>query len=72
MAINIKRLREKTGLTQTDFGERLGLTKQAISNYENGRVPSEAITNLVLICCIKVESILGLVIDSQLSIRLTS
>lgn len=35
-AKRIKRLREDRGMTQADLAERLGYTKQAISNWERG------------------------------------
>lgn len=33
---NLKLLREKAGLTQSEFAEKHGLSQQAISKYENG------------------------------------
>ena len=37
----IKELRTKRRMTQTEFAERLGVTKSSISSYENGsRLPS--------------------------------
>jgi len=47
MAIDIKKIRKKTMLSQSKFGKKIGVSKQAISNYENGREPSESITMLV-------------------------
>ena len=44
MQNRIKELRKSLGLTQTDFGSRIGVTTSAISGYELGsRVPSDAI-----------------------------
>ena len=37
MPNNLKKLREDKGLTQTDLGEIFGLTKTAISLYENDK-----------------------------------
>lgn len=34
---NIRRLREEAGLTQEAFAEKLFVTRQTVSNYENGR-----------------------------------
>ena len=34
---NIKELRCARGLTQEELGERLHVTRQTVSNYENGR-----------------------------------
>lgn len=33
---NIKELRRARGLTQEELGERLHVTRQTVSNYENG------------------------------------
>ena len=39
--LRLKELRAKTGLTQTQFAEKAGLSKTAVSNYENlGKSPS--------------------------------
>lgn len=40
----IKLLRSNLGLTQSKFGERIGVKGNTITNYENGlRFPSEAV-----------------------------
>lgn len=45
----IKELRKALGLTQTEFGEKLGVKPNTVSTYESGlRVPSDAV--LVSIC----------------------
>lgn len=36
MKFRIKQLRNELGLTQEDFGKRIGLSKSGISNIENG------------------------------------
>ena len=35
---NIKRLRLSFGLSQVEFGKKLGVTKQCVSNWENDNV----------------------------------
>jgi|SRR5271166_731753 len=35
----LKKLRERIGLTQEQLGERLGLARTSVANYENGRAP---------------------------------
>jgi len=45
--MNIKELREKTGLSQKAFGERLGLSPQSILNYEAGKNVPESIQKLI-------------------------
>lgn len=34
--INIKRIRSKTGLTQTEFAKKFGIPKRTIENWEAG------------------------------------
>jgi len=44
----IKELRKKVGLTQTEFGERLGVKGNTITTYETGaRIPSEAVIKAI-------------------------
>lgn len=45
--MNIKALRELTGFTQKEFGERLGLTSQSITKYESGANVSETVKRLI-------------------------
>jgi len=35
----LKSLREKLGISQAELGEKLGLARSTIANYENGRAP---------------------------------
>lgn len=40
----IKKIREFSGLTQEEFGKRIGSARNTIANYENGnRTPSNAV-----------------------------
>lgn len=44
MKSRIKKLRKSMGLTQTDFGERIGVKGNTITNYETGlRNPTDAV-----------------------------
>ena len=44
MKNRIRELRKELGLTQAEFGERLGIKANTVGNYETGlRVPSDAI-----------------------------
>ena len=36
-AIQVKKLRQITGLSQTDFGEKIGVPQDRVSLYENGK-----------------------------------
>lgn len=46
-AWDIKRIREKYGLTQQGFARLLGLGEASVVRYENGRPPSKASANLI-------------------------
>lgn len=39
MALRIREAREAAGLSQTDMGKKLGLTKAGYGHYERGRQP---------------------------------
>lgn len=44
MNTRIKKIRKYFGMTQTEFGERIGVKGNTITNYESGnRVPTDAI-----------------------------
>lgn len=45
---NVKFLREKLGLTQTELGKYLGVTRMQITRYENGEnsIPTERLSKL--------------------------
>lgn len=45
----IKELRNSLGINQVEFGRRLGVTKQCISNWENGNI-QPSIDMLIRIC----------------------
>lgn len=51
MIINdrIKLIRKKAGLSQLDFGKRIGVSESAVSNYESGRRTISEQT-LILVC----------------------
>lgn len=46
----LKILRKKIGLTQTDFGIKIGLTTSAVSDIERGKVKTITESNIKLIC----------------------
>lgn len=49
MKDRIREIRKDNGLTQVEFGERIGVKGNTITNYENGlRNPTDAV--LLLIC----------------------
>ncbi len=48
MNTRIKEIREKTGLTQEEFGKKIGSARNTIANYETGnRKPSNAVINSI-------------------------
>jgi len=56
----IKELRKKHKLTQTEFGEKIGVTKSTIATYENDtRLPSYNVL-------VKIANTYGVSIDSLL------
>lgn len=46
-AQDVKRIREKYGLTQQGFAHLLGLGEASVVRYENGQTPSKANANLI-------------------------
>lgn len=44
---DVKRIREKYGLTQQGFARLLGLGEASVVRYENGQTPSKANANLI-------------------------
>lgn len=57
---NIKKAREGRGLTQEDLAERLNVTRQAVSNWENEKTqPSiEMLNQLALVLEVSVEELI--------------
>ena len=48
MKERIKMLRKNIGLTQTEFGEKIGVKGNTITGYENGiRSPSDAVIKAI-------------------------
>lgn len=48
MKDRIKAVRKENGLTQTEFAERLGVSRDVIATYESGRVvPGDSILKLI-------------------------
>ncbi|MDT0689345.1 short coiled-coil protein [Salegentibacter sp. F188] len=45
--MNIKELRAKTGLSQKEFGARLGLTSQSITKFEAGGKVTDTVKKLI-------------------------
>ena len=49
----IKQLREKYGYSQTDFADKIGVSKQTLYKYENGivtNIPSDKIEAIATLC----------------------
>ncbi len=58
---NIKRLREAGGMTQVELAEKLSVTKQAVSNWENNNImPSvEMVVSIADLFGVTVDYLLG-------------
>ena len=65
--INIRKLRNNMGLTQTELGNKLGVIKQTISNWENNiSSPSnEMLTSMSILFNVSVDYLLGIDSDKQ-------
>ncbi len=59
---NLRKLRIATGLSQVELSDRLGVTKQSVSNWENGNIqPSvEMIIKISKTLNISTDVLLGL------------
>ena len=64
---NIRRLRAEKGMTQKEIADRLFVTAQAVSRWENGEVePSlNTITELAKIFEVSVDALLGVATESE-------
>lgn len=61
IAIRIKRARKDANMTQAEAAARLGITYQAISNYERGitRIDTDTLVKLCSVYGVAVSDILG-------------
>ena len=68
---NLKNIRIAVGITQVELAKKLGVTKQSVSNWENGNIqPSvEMITKISEVLNVKSDVLLGL--DSRQFIEVT-
>ena len=64
---NILKLRERSGWNQSDIARYLGVTREAISNYERGErsIPYTHLEKLATFYCIEVADLLEENIDAQ-------
>ena len=69
----IKKLRTERHMTQMEFAERLGVTKSAISSYENGsRLPSyDILLKMARIFKISTDMLLGNADDNRVTLDVT-
>ncbi len=70
IGINIKRYREKLELSQEEFAYKIGISRNALINYENGkRTPSiEVLYKISIACNITLSYLLGY-LDNTFSIK---
>lgn len=61
-AERVKSLRLSLGLNQVEFGKKLNVTKQSVSNWENGNIqPSiDMLMKIATIFSVKTDYLLGL------------
>ena len=58
----IRKLRENSGLSQTEFAEKIGVSKQTLYKYENNiitNIPSDKIENIASYCHVSPAYIMG-------------
>ena len=57
----IARIRQERGLSQTDLGERLGISQRMMSHYEKGqtRIPAETLPTIAEALKVSVNELLG-------------
>ena len=58
----IRQLRISLGINQTQFGNRLGVSKQSVSNWENGNIqPSiDMLTKIAVTFSVSADYLLGI------------
>ena len=58
----IRQLRSSLGMNQTQFGNRLGVSKQSVSNWENGNIqPSiDMLTKIAVTFSVSADYLLGI------------
>ncbi|QLH74474.1 MAG: ankyrin repeat domain-containing protein [Methanomassiliicoccales archaeon] len=67
IAVKIRNLRERNGLSQEDFAQKLGVARPTISNWENGKVipTSEQLILISKTFSVSVDSILGINVNVE-------
>ncbi len=66
----IKELRLSTGLNQVDFAKKLNVTKQSVSNWENGNIqPSiDMLVKIATVFSVSADYLLGLDVRSTIDV----
>lgn len=66
----IKELRISTGLNQVNFAKKLNVTKQSVSNWENGNIqPSiDMLVKIATIFSVSADYLLGLDVRSTIDV----
>ena len=69
-ASRIKELRNSTGLNQVDFAKKLNVTKQSVSNWENGNIqPSiDMLIKIATVFSVSADYLLGLDVRSTIDV----
>ena len=69
-ANRIKELRISTGLNQVDFAKKLNVTKQSVSNWENGNIqPSiDMLIKIATVFSVSSDYLLGLDVRATIDV----
>lgn len=61
ITVNLVKFRELRGLEQQELAEKLGISKQALNNYEKGRrpIPSHLVPHIADILNVSIDSLYG-------------
>lgn len=71
---NIRKLRKEKGLSQEYFAEKLGVTRQTISKWENGAAMPDLkkLTEIANFFNVSMDAILGMETDDKNSVKISS
>lgn len=66
---NLRELRRKNGLQQTELAQKLGVAQSTLSGWENGKfdIDNQTLINIAKMFCVSIDYILGLNIQQESS-----
>lgn len=67
LPVQMKKLRNNLGMTQTQIAEKLGMTYQEYQKIENGKtiIRADKLLHICMTLCVSADWLLGLNIDTQ-------